>query len=270
MEGVPPKIRFKANAIYETEREVIKRCHAIICVSEKMGKYIISKNEYSYNKVKVVPCCTDVNDGILATRTRNEMRKRTELHHRFVVAYCGSMAAWQMPIESLEIFKIILQLRSNGHFLAVTTQPTRMEELVEHVGIRKDQRTIVSVPHTEVMSYLAAADIGLLLREPSPVNHFASPVKFAEYLSCGLPVIISDYVGDYSDLIQQEGLGTVLPYNATIQQKKSLISGFLAMYETNYERIRFLCQKKSLLEMDTSRQINDISKLYQGLFSDCK
>ena len=38
----------------------------------------------------------------------------------------------------------------------------------------------------------------------------ASPTKFAEYLSCGLSVIISERLGDFTTLVEQERLGMVL------------------------------------------------------------
>ena len=42
------------------------------------------------------------------------------------------------------------------------------------------------VPQSKVFETLVAADYALLFREPSIVNKVASPVKFAEYLACGL------------------------------------------------------------------------------------
>jgi hypothetical protein len=59
----------------------------------------------------------------------------------------------------------------------------------------------------QVPEYLIAGDYGLLIREETVTNNVASPVKFAEYLACGLQVIISKNLGDYSHFVKQNRCG---------------------------------------------------------------
>ncbi len=66
------------------------------------------------------------------------------------------------------------------------------------------------VDHKEVIDYLFMSDYGLLIREQSVTNKVASPVKFAEYLSCGLPVLISENLGDYTSFVKANGCGQVI------------------------------------------------------------
>ncbi|HRN37811.1 MAG TPA: hypothetical protein PLL18_12975, partial [Flavobacteriales bacterium] len=56
---------------------------------------------------------------------------------------------------------------------------------------------------------LVGCDHALLIREDAITNRVASPTKFAEYLACGLPVVISPYIGDFSGEVDRERLGTV-------------------------------------------------------------
>jgi glycosyltransferase involved in cell wall biosynthesis len=51
------------------------------------------------------------------------------------------------------------------------------------------------------------------------LNNVASPVKFAEYISCGLIPIISPGVGDYSSLVMNEKIGIVVDENITFDFK---------------------------------------------------
>ena len=39
------------------------------------------------------------------------------------------------------------------------------------------------------------------------MNQVASPTKFAEYLMCGLPIVISPNVGDFSELVTERSWG---------------------------------------------------------------
>jgi glycosyltransferase involved in cell wall biosynthesis len=70
--------------------------------------------------------------------------------------------------------------------------------------------SVISSLVEEVGKYLEASDLGLLLRENHVVNRVASPTKFAEYLLCGLPVVISPWVGDFSELVEAHRLGLVI------------------------------------------------------------
>ena len=54
------------------------------------------------------------------------------------------------------------------------------------------------------------ADYGYVFREQSVTNQVASPVKVAEYLSCGLKVLISENLGDYSSMIKENDLGRII------------------------------------------------------------
>jgi len=65
-------------------------------------------------------------------------------------------------------------------------------------------------PHDRIIAYQNAADLGLLLRRPSPVNACAAPTKFAECLMCGLPLALTRGIGDYSALAEQHNLGVMV------------------------------------------------------------
>ena len=63
--------------------------------------------------------------------------------------------------------------------------------------------------HQEVPIVLSACDMGILIREDSVTNRVASPTKFAEYLSAGLQVIITNNIGDYSDFVKVHQCGII-------------------------------------------------------------
>jgi hypothetical protein len=69
------------------------------------------------------------------------------------------------------------------------------------------------VAHHEVPVRLAGAHVGFLLRRSSPVNEVSSPTKFGEYLAAGLPVVMTDGIGDFTDLAMQENVGLIIPHS---------------------------------------------------------
>lgn len=72
------------------------------------------------------------------------------------------------------------------------------------------------VSYSEMSEYLNAADVAIIWRDKSIVNHAASPVKFSEYVCCGLPVIanhsvdlISEYINKYECGMLTDNLETI-------------------------------------------------------------
>lgn len=55
------------------------------------------------------------------------------------------------------------------------------------------------------------------------VNQVAAPIKFLEYLSCGVNVIMTDAVPSYAKLIEETNVGTVVDMNAKTSQSNHII-----------------------------------------------
>ena len=66
------------------------------------------------------------------------------------------------------------------------------------------------VPYAEVPNYLNAADIGVVWRNNDIVNNVSSPVKFSEYVCCGLPVIANDGVCLIKNYLLKTGYGKLV------------------------------------------------------------
>jgi glycosyltransferase involved in cell wall biosynthesis len=69
---------------------------------------------------------------------------------------------------------------------------------------------VLSVPAREVPSYLSAADAGLSFIKRCFSKIASSPTKNAEYLACGLPLIINAGIGDSDALIDEWNAGVLL------------------------------------------------------------
>ncbi|MEJ2527985.1 MAG: glycosyltransferase [Sulfurovaceae bacterium] len=83
------------------------------------------------------------------------------------------------------------------------------------------------VPYNEVPHYLMAADIGIIVRDDNTVNKVSSPIKFSEYLSCGLPVIANDSVKLISDVLKNYNCGAIV--NDLKQLDPNTINNLLSM-----------------------------------------
>ena len=87
---------------------------------------------------------------------------------------------------------------------------TLLRELFSEAGVTEENFLIACVAPHEVPRYLAAADAGISFRTPGPAQSGASPIKVAEYLAAGLPVVSSAGVGDLDKIIEEERIGVVV------------------------------------------------------------
>ena len=200
----------EARYLRRLEQRAVCQADSIICVSEKLKDHL--ENDFGLRQaIGVVPCCVDTKVFQFDRLARERIRTLLGIQKRSVLVFSGSMAPWQcFPEATRTVMKII---RSNPRyfFLVLTNDVGPANEILRSEGGRAENCTVRCAQHSEVSKFLSAADVGIVYRQASVTNQVACPVKVGEYLSTGLPVMISDGVGDYSEFIAQHGLGLLLP-----------------------------------------------------------
>jgi hypothetical protein len=211
----------------QLEKEALLSSHSQIAVSNKLVEYW--KYSYGYNQStnSVIPCTlkSSLNIGYNLTES-NKIRQELNIEQTdILLAYAGSSAEWQ-SFNILEEHITKAFNANNKLKLLMLCKPNVAQKLIQQFPGRVIQKWIEP---TEVQAYLLAADYGLLIREESVTNKVSSPVKFAEYLAAGLPVIISKHIGDYSSFVQEKNCGKLVDnidwkalQQLTTQEKESI------------------------------------------------
>src|ERR1041384_7390790 len=180
MDDVPDDVRRVTERLLALELHVAQAADAMICVSSAMARFAIERFGVPREKIAVMSCAADT-DGQDPMVRRQEVRKTLGLSNRFVVAFCGGAQSWQLPDDCAHVYKTIRGIVSSSHYLVLTPSPDKMREVLRRAGLSEADAMVMKIPHSEVPAHLAAADLGLLLRERCLVNEVASPVKFGEY-----------------------------------------------------------------------------------------
>lgn len=191
------------------EQRAVTESDFRIAVSEKLVDYWHNRYGYAQGRHVVIPCTlnssfrADVpNSGLI-----NESRENLGLGKEdTVLVYSGSVSGWQSFHVLAGYIRPFLEKSKNNKILFLAGREKNIDELASVFPGQVLQRW---VKHSEVPSVLAACDMGVLIREDSVTNQVASPTKFAEYLSAGLPVIISENLGDYSTFVKKHNCGMV-------------------------------------------------------------
>jgi len=195
--------------IKEVEDFVYKNADYIFCVTKKFKEYIEKSNNIIAGRISVVPCCIDSGKFKFIPGFREEIRKELNINKKFAVVYSGSMNGWQLGKEMVEIFLVLKKKISNCFFLVFTRDIEQAETLFESYELKKEEYMILSKSYDDISKFLLAGDLALLIREKNIVNEVAFPVKFAEYVRCGMPVLTS-ISSDIKDIVETNEMGFIL------------------------------------------------------------
>jgi hypothetical protein len=196
-------------SIHDFEKEVILRSDFRISVSNALVDFWRINFSYTGNDHVIIPCTlnSDFENVTLAELSiSNKRRELSLLEGDTVYVYSGSVAGWQSFEILFSFIEPILKKSSNNKIVFFSPQNSNLEKLQ---NLFPDQVVRKHLSSDKVSDYLIVGDYGLLIRENSLTNQVASPVKYAEYLACGLKVIISENLGDYTKLSAQKNWGYV-------------------------------------------------------------
>lgn len=233
---------------------------ALNTVSRNLADRILKKNDFPKNlKRLTIGCCVDTEKFYFDPDVRLSNREKLGLADKFVICYCGGMSHWQLPGTMAKAFSIFSDRIANAHLLIVSKQATKLVNHLKSENINTDKYSVFSASHQNVKDYLMAADLGLLLREDIITNRVASPVKFAEYLRCGVPVLTTPYVSDFGQIVKDYDIGAVIELPL---DKKVVVDSILNVKEKLDLEGNTYRQKCSEIAAELFSWKEHISKLY--------
>lgn len=221
-------------ALERLERWAVQRSDHVLAVSDRLSQYLQEAHRVPPAKVTVIPCCTDSSLFRGDVGIREQTRKRLGLAQKLVCTHLGSFFEWYQPELLVALFRQVLLQAPGAHLLVVTSEADNARDFLAK-RLPGDAFTVRTADHSDVPALLNASDIGFLLLRSSPNIRTSSPVKFAEYLNCGLPVVITPEVGDYSEFVRQNGVGRVLGPDQTLDM------GFVSEILSNRRAIAERC-----------------------------
>lgn len=164
------------------ERPAMSHADVVACGSDVVAEQV-RRFKIGHDRIVVTP--TGVDLELFSRRPESEqLRRRLRLEDRFVVGWSGSFRrfhALEYAVEALSgIDGSVLFLVGDGPELA------SVRRLARERGVAV--KCTGTVPHSDVATYIGAMDVGLVLAHPGRPFHY-SPLKLAEYLAVGVPVI---------------------------------------------------------------------------------
>jgi len=196
-----------------SERRIFEKTDAVVTLTERIWPIIRDWEGLRGRDVHhaVVPCCVDLSLFKFSDDERAKRRAELELGDKFTIVYSGSLDGWYLTEQMADFFAAFRRRRPDAHLVWLTNgSHDRVKQLMKSRNVPADRFSVLSVQAREVPSYLSAADAGLSFIKPCLSKIASSPTKNAEYLACGLPLIINACIGDSDALVNEWKAGALL------------------------------------------------------------
>ncbi len=211
LQGVLPEESFMRNGsklrqfiLSKLEHRALKLLDGLIVVSESMLKHLDGKYGFTHKNAHVLPCLSDLEQCTEVKKKKNSF------------VYVGGASEWQKIDSVLKAYNKIYNGLPNTTLDFISRDKEQIQKLIKiHStnNIEKNIRIFSISNRAEMQMKLSEYNYGFLFREDSAVNRVSSPIKYLEYLSCGVTPILSEKVGDYSEYTRLNHVGIVVPHN---------------------------------------------------------
>ncbi len=198
-------------AMRGVERAMLHQAHAVMVRTAHAQEILKARAGNQAPLIRVVPNGRDAALYKPSPSDRASVRSAHNIpQHAPVVISVGSLGPQYFPAQQADIVAALLQHDPQAHAVFLTAQHAQILQLLRDRGV--DVRRVIAqrVPAAEVPRWLAAADVGLALRQASFSQRAVCPLKVGEYLLSGLPVIATTGVGDLDQQLADD-LSLLIP-----------------------------------------------------------
>jgi glycosyltransferase involved in cell wall biosynthesis len=174
---------------------------------------LLRKQGVKEDQMAVVPCTVDMR--VFRRKKQQALMDQLRISPRDTVGvYAGKFGGLYYGDEAYEVFALAKAKFDRYFQLILSTDPyeeIRMKLIL--FGFAPSEFAIVNVRHEVISDYLSLADFAFATYRPSPSKRYLSPIKVGEYWACGLPVLLTDGIGDDAEIITREGCGAVFTWS---------------------------------------------------------
>lgn len=190
-------------------------CHLsdlIIAVSEGVKKRIMLDYHIRNDKIFVVNNAANVQ--VFKPLDKSNCRRLLNLNNDFYIGFVGSFGTWH-GIDN--IFSAASHLKKFKYdeikFFLIgncdSEEKKRLTNLMTKLGIEKCLIFAGEIEYSKIPIYINSFDIGLAQLTNYSSIGAGSPLKVFEYLACGIPVIVSENLGEIAQIIRVNNCGYI-------------------------------------------------------------
>jgi hypothetical protein len=181
----------------------------VMAITKQMVHCWKSQYNYKKNNYVIIPNTLGENFNNLEIKLNDINLTRSSLGYKsdeIILIYSGSTAKWQSIDNIIQFCRNQLQKNTKVKVLFLSKITKELDQLINDYPARASRMWLDS---EGVSKYMMVCDYGLLLRTKSITNSVSFSTKFAEYLSCGLKVITTNFMS-ISDFVEINNAGLII------------------------------------------------------------
>ena len=247
--------------IYRTikniEKFLLGRCDYFTLETHRHSQIIDRCWPAMSDKQEVIPCCIDTEffkaKSIPAQNSGSSV----------AIVYLGKTGTWHKTKEMFDFFKIMEKELPGSSFLFLTTEAiSEIVRLAIAAGLNLQKLRVINPKREDIPALIREANAGIFFIN-SDRGYNSSHIKFGEYLSCGLPVIVNEGIGDTADIIRREKVGVIIDRFSESEYKLSIgkLKKILAQGDNLRIRCSTVAKKYFSLEAGVEKYLNIYRRL---------
>ena len=233
------------------EKQQVKSADTVIACVDEMKEYSLRKYGVRIKDFYSKPACVDMKLFQPGKCKDNDLIRKYNLENKLVVVYAGKFGGSYLSQEIFDFFKICEDKWADKFRVVLLNNHSReeLEVLSQNSGFDFKKVVHAFVPHKEVPYYMGLGDFGLVPFVPVPSKRYGSPIKTGEYLSLGIPIIITPNISNDSAIAIDSDAGVIM--------EELNEDGYIKIVE---EMERTLTQERVLLK----KRIREIAVQYKS------
>jgi glycosyltransferase involved in cell wall biosynthesis len=244
------------------ERRMLESADLTVSVSPAMTGRL--NREYPEVTVETIPNFVDLKHFYANKGLRDKARMELGLEQKQVLVFSGTLGgrySYERIAWCAEIF--FQMFGSEGYLLVLTASDEKrlapLAEALESYGRRRAghweaRRCEVS----EIPGMLAAGDWSLLVLADFLTSETFLPIKFAEYLAMGLPILTHPANSELVRIIKGYGVGAVLDKDQPAEAQRISLT-------KNREDLSKRCQEAAREHFDIDKYAGRYAEIYREL-----
>lgn len=212
--------------------------------------------------IRVIPTCTDLET--FAPRPKDQMLlKRLGLTGHRVIGCVGSMSNWYLRRPMLEYLAFLTTRLEDAKILVVTHEDhDQLRSDAIKAGIPAERLVLTRAEFSAMPAHIGLMDLGMFFIKVCFSKRGSAATKLAEFLACGVPVVINDGIGDSGGIVRHGRAGIVLA-DVTEKAFESSFQSVLDMLNDRDTAER--CRKTAKDYFDLDEGVRAYAELYREL-----
>lgn len=229
------------------ESKTLCKAYKIIVLTNSLKKKLIKDFNLSDSKFQVMPCYVDVNYfNKQANHSNLDIHSKLKINKNSkIICYLGSLGGFYLIDEMISFYSKLKLQHKEYIFLIITKQVNEIKSIInkiDNTDIKKSIK-ILNLDYHEVPQYLAKVDVSLFFLKNSEARLGTCPIKFAESLALGIPVICNSNIGDLDSYFTEANIGSCININKN-DSVENLINNFDVIINLSKNNIKKYTNKR--------------------------